>query len=284
MTEQAENADDDTDSAVIDLDRSERREVVERRAGSPRVIHEVIRLEGLSELKRTSTGLLASGTMAGVLICFSPITEAVLLSSLPGGARWADAVASLGYTTGFVIVILGNMQLFTESTVTAVLPIASAPSLSKLVALLRLWLIVFLSNMLGTLVVAGFVIGGTVLEPDHLDALLDLSRTMDAHGFARLLVLGIPSGALIGAVAWILPNAKGSEFWVVVIITWIIAAAGFSHCVAGSFEAWMLWLSGETSAFHAIAGMILPSLIGNIVGGTFLFAVLAHAQVHDEFS
>ena len=92
----------------------------------------------------------------------------------------------------------------------------------------------------------------------------------------------MPAGFLIASIAWILPNARGSEFWVIMLITYVIALCGFSHVVAGSGEAWLLLLTGKTDLARAIGGFILPALIGNIIGGTGLFAVVAHGQVRDE--
>jgi formate/nitrite transporter FocA (FNT family) len=272
---------DEEDEVPMELDRTERREVIERRAGSARVVHEVIRRQGEAELKRGWRGLLASGLMAGVLISFSPIAQSLILSALPP-VGWSALVAAMGYAIGFIIVILGNNQLFTESTVTAVLPIATKPTLAKTLALLRLWSIVFGANMLGTLAVAAFVAARGMLHAEHMQALLGLGRAMDARSFGELVVLGIPSGVLIGAVAWMQPNARGSEFWAIFVTTWTIAAAGFSHCVAGAFEAWSLWLAGDVGLLHAAGEMILPSLLGNIAGGSVLFAVLAHVQVQED--
>jgi formate/nitrite transporter FocA (FNT family) len=92
----------------------------------------------------------------------------------------------------------------------------------------------------------------------------------------------MPAGFLIASIAWILPNAKGSEFWVIVLITYVIALGEFSHVVAGSAEAWLLMLAGKMSVSGAIGDFILPALIGNVIGGTGLFAVVAHGQVRGE--
>jgi formate/nitrite transporter FocA (FNT family) len=96
------------------------------------------------------------------------------------------------------------------------------------------------------------------------------------------MLMAMPAGFLVASIAWILPNARGSEFWVITLITYVIALGGFSHVVAGTGEAWLLMLTGSTSFFEAVGGFILPALLGNIIGGTGLFAVLAHGQVHYE--
>jgi formate/nitrite transporter FocA (FNT family) len=115
-----------------------------------------------------------------------------------------------------------------------------------------------------------------------LAAAVAVSEGILTHGFGETLLIATPAGFLIASIAWILPNARGNEFGVVVLITYTIGLGGFSHVVAGSAEAWLLMLTGKTSAAYAIFELILPALIGNLIGGTGLFAVLAHGQVRGE--
>jgi formate/nitrite transporter FocA (FNT family) len=255
--------------------------VADRSAGSAKVVHEVIRLQGDEELDRPLASLIFSGLAAGVAISASFLAEAFLHARLPA-APWTELVTSLGYPVGFVIVIMGNLQLFTESTVTAVLPVATHPTRRNLVRLLRLWSVVFAANMAGTLFVAFLVSRQVIVDTEQLAAAVKVSRSILQHDAWTTFLVGMPAGFLIASVAWILPNAKGSEFWVILTITYVIALGGFSHVVAGSGEAWLLWLTGNASLYDATCGLILPSLLGNIVGGTGLFAVLAHGQVRRE--
>jgi len=255
--------------------------VAQRKAGSAKVVHEVIRLQGDEELDRPLLSLMFSAFAAGVAISASIITEASIATRLPD-APWKELIVALGYPVGFVLVILGNLQLFTENTVTAVLPLATHPTLRNLGRMLRLWAAVLAANMAGTFLVALLMMHRVVLSADQLEAALVLSRTALDHPPADVLLLGMPAGFLVATIAWILPNARGSEFWVVLLITYAIAIGGFSHVVAGSAEAWLVALSGQTSFASAIGGFILPALAGNIIGGTGLFAVLAHGQVRPE--
>lgn len=257
--------------------------VAQRKAGTAKVVHEVIRLQGDEELDRPLTSLLFSGFAAGVAISASILTEASIATRLPD-APWRELVVGLGYTVGFVLVILGNLQLFTENTVTAVLPLATHPTLRNLGRMLRLWVAVLSANMAGTFLVAVLMAHRVILSDDQLTAALALSETALDHTPTAILLLGMPAGFLVATIAWILPNSRGSEFWVVVLITYAIAIGGFSHVVAGSGEAWLLALSGRTSFMSAVGGFILPALLGNIIGGTGLFAVLAHGQVRPEIT
>lgn len=279
MTHDEDNDGEDTPSTGLSEDEVEA--VAERKAGSAKVVHEVIRLQGDEELERPIGSLIFSGFAAGVAISASVLAEAILGTQLPR-EPWSELIVALGYTVGFVIVIMGNLQLFTENTVTAVLPIATHPTIRNMRRLGKLWSCVLIANLAGTLLVAALMAKTIIISSDQLGAAIGLSSKLLVHDAMTTLCLGMPAGFLVASIAWILPNARGSEFWVVVLITYLIAIGGFSHVVAGSTEAWLLWLAGRTSFSHACLGIIVPALFGNIIGGTGLFAVLAHGQVRGE--
>lgn len=265
----------------IDLSDQERDAVSDRLTASARVIHEVVRRRGDEELERPTGSLIWSGLAGGVAISTSVLGQALLESRLPQ-ATWSPLVASIGYTVGFVIVILGNLQLFTESTLSAVLPVATHPSFGNLGRLLRLWSIVFIANMVGTFFIAGLNNYGVIGSPEQRVAMLALSRKLLEHQWLDIVKMAIPAGFLVAAVPWVLPSSRGQQFLVVIFLTYFIALGGFAHVVAGSGEAWLLAFAGETTFAHSAFGIVLPALLGNVIGGTGLFALLAHAQVQQE--
>jgi formate/nitrite transporter FocA (FNT family) len=280
----SQDSEQNSDAGVSNqLSHSEKQSVDELGAEPAKVVHEVVRLKGDEELDRTITSLSFSGFAAGVAISASIIGETFLSVRLPE-SQWKELIVSLGYPVGFIVVILGNLQLFTETTVTAVLPLAARPTARNLKRTLRLWTVVLTANTLGTLSVAVLVAKQIIVEPDALEAALVISRPILTHDFITTALFATPAGFLIASIAWIRPNARASEFWVIAIITYVVAIGGFSHVVAGSGEAWLLWLSGETTLAGAVLGFILPAALGNIIGGSGLFAILAHAQVRDELT
>lgn len=263
------------------LSDEDRQSVSELSSGSAKVVHEVVRLQGDEELDRPLQSLLFSGFAAGVAVSASIMTQAFLRTHLPE-APWAELIVLLGYTTGFVVVILGNLQLFTESTVTAVLPVATHPTLRNFGRLLRLWVAVLAANLAGTFLVALALSQQLFVDADKLAAAVAVSAPALSHDFVSTTLMAIPAGFLIASIAWILPNARGSEFWVITVITYIVALGGFVHIVAGSGEAWLLLLTGKTTLAGAVGGFLVPAFIGNVIGGSCLFAVLAHGQVRHE--
>ncbi|WP_088183746.1 formate/nitrite transporter family protein [Sphingobium sp. Z007] len=279
----SEKIDDPERQPNDDLDATEVRDVEDRRASSSRIVHEVVRLQGEEELARPALALILSGTAAGLAMTLSLMCELFLRSHLPDTA-WAPLVYFLGYPVGYLIVILGRMQLFTESTVTAVLPVATKPTGQNIGRLMRLWLCVIVGNLVGVTLVSALMAGEIIITHEQRLIALDLLGKLELQPWHRTLTLAIPAGFIMAAIAWVLPSAKGSEFWVIFTLTYVIALGGFAHVVTGSSQVTFLWLSGSISMAESWLAFTLPALLGNIIGGSGLFAVLAHGQMRSDTS
>ena len=246
-----------------------------------RMIYEVVRRDGEEELERPFNSLVWSGVAAGILIAFSVLGEAIFRAHLPD-TGWRYLVENLGYSFGFLLVILGRMQLFTENTITTVLPLVAQRSPAYLAATLRLWGIVLTANVVGAAIAAGFMAHGGVFDAALVDEFQSLSKHATGFGWSQAFLRGIPAGILVAAIVWMMPGQKGGEILLVVMFTWLIAAGDFTHVIAGSVEMWFLVLRGELGASGAIFGFFLPVLMGNVVGGTAIFTLLAWGQVKAE--
>ncbi|HYZ62948.1 MAG TPA: formate/nitrite transporter family protein [Acetobacteraceae bacterium] len=264
------------------MTEAEQTDVEDRSAPRARIIYEVVRRQGDEELGRPVGSLFWSGLAGGITIMASVIAEAGLLHKLPAELPLRQVVADFGYTVGFLMVILGRMQLFTEQTIVVVLPNMAAPSWDKLRVTARLWAIVFAANMLGACLAAAVDVHLGLMGPELLASMLEVSGQLLHRGPLETLLQAIPAGFLIASVAWIRAGVEGAQFWVVVVLTYTIAVCDFAHVVAGSAEAFLLVFAGQTGLGYAVGGIILPALIGNVIGGTGLFALLAHAQVREE--
>ena len=265
-----------------EMDEAEEAQVEDRSGLSSRLLYEIIRREGEEELARTNRSLFWAGVGAGILISFSVVGEAVLRTYLPD-ADWSYLIENIGYSFGFLLVILGRMQLFTENTITTVLPFMVRPCRSIAWAIARLWSLVLFANVVGAFAAAGFMVAGG-LPADFLPAIEELSRHATGFGASEGFVRGVPAGILVAAIVWMIPQAGNSKFWVIVFFTWLIAAGDFTHIIAGSVEMAYLVLLGELGAWPAIGGFFLPVLAGNVVGGTVIFALMAWGQVKDDLS
>jgi len=251
------------------------------KAIEPKHLHRAVRSEGEDELNRPVLSLFWSGLAAGLAVSASLVAEAALHRHIaPGPAR--ALIEALGYPLGFLIVVMGRMQLFTESTITAVLPLIHRPSWPALGRTLRLWSIVLLANLTGTAIMSGLFARGLFGGAETRAAMIAVSEVVAARGPAETIVNAIPAGFLLAAIAWILSNAREQAFLVVFAITYLVAIGEFSHSVVGSVEAFLLAWTGTISVGQAVFGILLPAVIGNLIGGAGLFALLAHAQVAGE--
>jgi formate/nitrite transporter FocA (FNT family) len=245
------------------------------------VVYEIVRAEGEGELGRTFSALWWSGLAAGISIGFSFLTEAVLAAHLPD-FEWKSIIAKTGYAVGFLIVILGRQQLFTENTLTAVLPVIMRRKLDWLIGMLRLWGIVLAANVAGCLVFALALSSTSMVSAEVTHELGATVQAMMQNTPWQMFVKGIGAGWIIAALVWMLPSSEGSEFVLIGLMTYLIALCGFTHVIAGSAEALYGVLTGGITLAQAIFGFFLPTLAGNVFGGTVLFAVLSYAQVRTE--
>lgn len=270
-----------TDELVLAEEERER-EAVEDAAGlSAKLIFETIRLNGEEELRRPVKALWWSGLAAGLLISFSVWGEAILRATLPD-TRWRYIIENLGYSLGFVLVIFGRMQLFTENTITTVVPVTLDPVWASFRRTGRLWAVVLAANVTGAFLTAAFLAYAPVLSAEVFAAMAELSRHATGMPWHEGLVRGIPAGVLIAALVWMLPRANGSELALIVLFTWLIALGDFTHIIAGSVEMAFLMVQGELGLFPAVFRFFLPVLLGNVIGGTAVFTLLTWAQIRPE--
>lgn len=266
---------------VVAVTEHEIEDIEERSSPRIPVIYEIVRRLGEEEMSRPALSLWWSGVAAGLSISFSLVAQAVLHAHLPD-APWRPLVESFGYCLGFIMVVLARQQLFTENTITAVLPLFATFTPLKIHQFTRLWTVVLIANFVGTFVAALFFAKTPALGPELHAAMLEVAQGLTGHGFFDMLILAIPSGFLVAAMVWLLPSSDSAQFFVITMITYLIAAAGFMHIVAGSTEAFFLALNGTAGWGFVFGGFILPVLIGNIIGGTALFTLIAYGQVMHE--
>lgn len=272
----------EADSEEPDLEEHERRD-----AGTgptppeARVIHEIIREDGERELGRSVSALAWSAVGAGLSMGFSFLTMALLRGGLPE-TQWTHLISSLGYTIGFLIVVLGRQQLFTENTLTAVLPLLIRMDSKTLVQLLRLWTIVLIFNIVGTFVFAWLISHQALFDPQINKALTSIAEEAVKDSFWPMLIKAMLAGWLIALMVWLIPGAGPSRLFLILIITYVVALGHFSHSVAGSVEAAYHLFRGGFGLDGYLTHFLIPTVIGNTIGGVSLVAILNHVPLRDE--
>jgi formate/nitrite transporter FocA (FNT family) len=239
--------------------------------------YEVVRREGLRELERSSDALFWSGLAAGLSMGFSFLTEALLRARLPE-TDWRPLVVKSGYSVGFLIVILGSQQLFTENTLTPMVPLLHEKTRKTLVNVLRLWGVVLLANLIGSLLFALALGKFEVVEPQMERALSEIAAETLRFGASVTFLHAIYAGWLVALMVWMLPAAETAKPLIIIVMTYLIGIGGFAHIIAGSTEVFYAAVRHEATWGEVLSRYIFPTLLGNIVGGVTLVAALNHAQ------
>ena len=263
------------------LSRKEKVEVERKRPPRAAVLHEIIRSDGEQELKRSVSALGWSSLAAGLSMGFSMLARGVLhryVGDMPGGFL----IESLGYPLGFLLVILSRQQLFTENIMTAVLPVMTEPTLNNFRCFLRLWSVVLAGNLIGVSLFAFGLLHLQQFDAATEKAFVDVGEALMTNTPWQMFTKGILAGWLISMMVWMLAAAEHSRFTVILMTTYVIAIGGFTHIVVGSVEAMYLVFAGRLDFLDCVTQFALPTLAGNIVGGSLIFALISHAQVRSD--
>ncbi|MGA4619425.1 formate/nitrite transporter family protein [Citrobacter meridianamericanus] len=246
-------------------------------------IHEHIRQDGEKEMERDAMALLWSAIAAGLSMGASLLAKGIFhvqLEGVPGGFL----LENLGYTFGFIIVIMARQQLFTENTVTAVLPVMQNPTLGNFGLLMRLWSVVLLGNIIGTGVAAWAFEHMPIFDEETRDAFVKIGMDVMKNTPIEMFSNAIISGWLIATMVWMFPAAGAAKIVVIILMTWLIALGDTTHIVVGSVEILYLVFNGTLHWSDFLWPFALPTLAGNICGGTFIFALMSHAQIRNDMS
>lgn len=246
-------------------------------------IHEHIRQDGEKEMERDAMALLWSAIAAGLSMGASLLAKGIFhvqLEGVPGGFL----LENLGYTFGFIIVIMARQQLFTENTVTAVLPVMQNPTLSNVGLLMRLWGVVLLGNLIGTGVAAWAFEYMPIFDEETRDAFVKIGMEVMKNSPTEMFANAIISGWIIATMVWMFPAAGGAKIVVIILMTWLIALGDTTHIVVGSVEILYLVFNGTLPWSDFFWPFALPTLAGNICGGTFIFVFFFKQKTAYEMS
>jgi formate/nitrite transporter FocA (FNT family) len=238
---------------------------------------------GLEELRRPADGLFLSSLSAGLDIGFGPLLMAVLLTV--GSFSFSSVVTkelllANAYAIGFVFVILGRSELFTEHTTLAVLPVLDGQGSVRQLG--RLWGLVYAGNIVGGAVFAGLIVVvapalGIVESP----AFVELAKKLTAHEWPVILAAGGLAGWLMGLLSWLVAGAQDSvaRFLFVWVVAGAIGFAHLPHSIAGTVEVLMAVFASPEMGLVAFARFLIPATLGNIVGGSVFVALLKYGHV-----
>jgi len=238
--------------------------------------------EGLEELERSADGLFLSGVSAGLDIGFGPFFMAVLLTLV--GGEWGEPLTRIvvanAYAVGFIFVIGGRSELFTEHTARASLPVLDGRA--SVDELARLWALVYVGNILGGSV---FAVSMVYFAPAYgiveSAAFTEIASNLTSHGPGLLLAGGVVAGWLMGLLSWLLTAARESisRIAVVWLVTTGIGLAHLPHSIAGNVEVLAGALASPSISLVQYAGFLGLATVGNAIGGSVFVALLKYGHV-----
>ncbi len=240
-------------------------------------IYKQVATNARQELKRSSLSLGMSGFGGGAFMGLSAMGTALALSLLGTGER-AMLLSRMFYPIGFIVVIVGRSQLFTENTL---YPVALVLAEKKhLWNTLRLWAVVLPSNVAGAFAFAMLAALTPALHPHVLDALTQLGLDAAAHPAATVFWSGVMGGWIIALAAWLVSGSHSITGSVMVIwmLTFVVGLGNFAHCIATSGEVFIAILTHH-AAWSVYPRWFIPAVSGNICGGVLMVTILEYGQV-----
>lgn len=237
--------------------------------------------QGLGELRRPAPGLFFAGLSGGLDVGFSAFFMAVALTLLEPGTSPLLTRVVLGnmYATGFIFVILGRSEIFTEHTTLAVFPVLRGEATLR--QLSRLWAIIYVSNLTGAVIFALFAVElGLRLGVVDLSAFEVISQELVRHRPLTILLSAIAAGWLMGLLSWLATAAQDtlSRMVVVWLITFVMGFAGLHHSIVGSVEVLSGVFSDTATTAADYGHFLLWTTLGNTLGGVTLAAVVKYSH------
>lgn len=261
-----------------DADSSQVQQELERPTAQQ--IYAQVAKNARQELKRPARALAISGFAGGMTMGLTGLATAVARADL-GTAGWAQFVTNSLYPVGFIAVILGRAQLFTENTL---YPVALVLSERRhYLATLRLWAIVLFFNCLGALAFAALAVRTHALEPKYVESLSAIGVENVSHSLGAIFCSAILGGWIIAMVAWLVSGSHSISGSVMLIwlLAFVVGLGHFAHSIASSGEILASVLHGSLPVSRYF-GWLWPAVLGNIVGGVGLVTMLEYGQVAED--
>lgn len=257
---------DATSEALKSLDRPSQGEIFLQVARNAR-----------HELSRPALSLAFSGLAGGIFMGLSALGTAIAMVLLAGNPS-VSFIAKMFYPLGFIVVILGRAQLFTENTL---YPVALVLAERKHIgSTLRLWGIVLPFNVAGALVFASLISLTPALNPQYVSAVAQLGMDAMAMHPWTIFWSGVMGGWIIATVAWLVTGSHSITGSVMIIwaMAFVVGLGGFSHCIAASGEILTAILT-HRAPWIAYPEWLLPAVAGNVCGGVGMVTLLEYGQV-----
>ena len=248
---------------------------------APEIIDDAAKI-GSKRLHRSITGTEITAFIGGMSVCFGAVAMAWVAASVDGSMTSPSAAHLLGslfFPVGFIILLVGKSELFTENFFLPVTAVLERRGTVR--ELLNLWSVSLVFNLLGGLVFAALISRGGVLADLPAEHLIELAEHKVHYSVSTAIVKAIFAGWLMTMLTWLLVAAEG--FGARLVIIWImgtlIVLGQFNHVVISAAEIFIgMMLGADVGVVEWVLRNFLPALAGNIIGGVVFVTLLFYVQ------
>ena len=239
-------------------------------------IYKQVAKNAQEELKRSSLSLAISGLTGGIFMGLSALGVGIALAHL-GGSSGAFVISRMFYPLGFIVVILGRSQLFTENTLYPVALVLTEPR--QIWNTMRLWATVLPANVVGAFVFAMLAGLTRAMPADVVQAIAGLGLDAVHHPASTIFWSGVVGGWIIATAAWLVSGSHSITGSVMVIwmLTFVVGLGNFAHCIATSGEILTAVLTHQLP-WAEYPKWLGPAVGGNICGGVIMVTLLEYGQ------
>lgn len=271
------------------LSRSYRKKRIEKKAtkaDQPKEVTQILGEQidtGLKEFKRSNSGLFISALAAGLEIGFSLLFMGSIFTLFHDSIspEFLQLSLAICYPIGFIFVIIGRSELFTEHTALAILPVLDGSASFK--DLLSLWGLVYAGNLLGGYIF-GFIISniGPAVGFIEVESLTHIAHELINHNWHTIFLSALLAGWMMGLLGWLVTSSQEtiSRIAIIILVTFIIGLAGLHHCIVGSIEVFSGMISSSDIGIDSYLKFQLWATIGNAIGGAVFVSLLKYGHAN----
>ncbi len=231
--------------------------------------------QGRPRLFRTTSELLASGTIAGVEVGFG-----VLAFLTVEQATGSKLLAGLAFSIGFVALLLGNSELFTEGFLVPLTVVAAREA--SWLRLLRFWLLTLIGNVVGGWVIMWMVM--TAFPGLHKEAVTNGGTFATAPLTLQTFLLAVIGGSAITLLTRMRNGTENDVVKVIacVIVGFLIAGLGMFHSILDTLFVFAGIQVGASYGYGQWIVWFGWVVLGNLLGGVGLTGFLRLVRTHER--
>lgn len=236
----------------------------------------------LREYKRPTVGLFLSAFAAGLEVGFSFFLMCAMYTLFVGqvSASSLHLIMAVSYPIGFIFVVIGRSELFTEHTTLAILPVLAGSATIQ--SLLILWFTIYVGNLCGGFLFSSMMIAvGPALGIANKEAFLHIAQEFTHYDWLVTMLSAMIAGWLMGLLAWLVTAANDtlSRIFIIILITSVIGIGGLHHSIVGSIEVFTGLMTNTEITWQDYGRVQLWATVGNLIGGVFFVALIKYGHI-----